>query len=271
MQNTESNNSTGAIQETPKWIPVTINRSSSTPPPVVKQERHWHTPESEAQRVARNATPTSPEDSGSPRREGAHASMSWTDCTNDDCQIHLSEKQGSGWYSQFTRKSRKRSVAHDHDWQQEMEGNPGETWAPQQPRRRRARRAHNEITSWEHCFNNNCNEHRGENVDAGYYPRRVGEGGTLSNYDRTEHKKRRAVRKRREAKGSEKTIVPDREALEKTIADLRSQLDCAAQTIVAKDNELERLDKEKEKVQQAYNRTKQRMRQIRGMLWKGGV
>jgi len=55
------------------------------------------------------------------------------------------------------------------------------------------------------------------------------------------------------------------EVLERTISDLRSQLDRAAQIIVAKDNDLERLDKEKAKLQQAYNRVKQRMRQIWGM------
>jgi len=153
MQNTESNNSTGATQEGLEWIHVTINRSSSAPPPVVKQERRSHTPESDAQHVARNATPTSPAYSGSPRREVPHASMNWTECTDDGCQIHLSEKQGSGWYPQFTRRSRKPSVAHDHDWRQEMEANPGEDWAPQQqPRQRRARRPHGDLTSWEHCF-----------------------------------------------------------------------------------------------------------------------
>jgi len=188
--------------------------------PVVKQERRSHTPESDTQRIARNATPTSPAYSGSPKREVAHASMNWTDCTDNGCQIYLGEKQGSGWYPQFTRRSRKPSVAHDHDWRQEMEANPGEDWAPQQPRRGRARRAHHEITSCEHCSNDNCNEHRWEMVDAGYYPRQVGEKGTLSKNDRREHKKRRAVRTRLEGEGSEKTIVPDREALEKTISDL---------------------------------------------------
>jgi len=58
---------------------------------------------------------------------------------------------------------------------------------------------------------------------------------------------------------------------ERKISDLRSELKSAAQIIVAKDNDLERLDKEKEKLQQAYNGAKQRMRQIRGMLWKEGV
>jgi len=94
--------------------------------------------------------------------------------------------------------------------------------------------------------------------------------GHCQKSDRREHKKRRAVRTRLEGEGSEK-VVPEREALEETISDLRSQLDCAAQTIVAKDNDLERLDKEKEKLQQGYNRTNQRMRQIGGMLWKEGV
>jgi len=79
------------------------------------------------------------------------------------------------------------------------------------------------------------------------------------------------MRTRLEGEGSEKIVVHDVEALEKTISELRNQLDCPAQTIVAKDNDLERLDKAKEKLQQAYNRTKQRMRQIRGMLWKEEV
>jgi len=61
------------------------------------------------------------------------------------------------------------------------------------------------------------------------------------------------------------------ETLETQISDLRSQLDRAAQLIVAKDNDLEKPDKEKEKLQQAYNRCKKRMRQIGGMLWKEGV
>ena len=135
MQNTQSNDSTGTTQERPEWIHVPINKSSSAPPPVVKQERHSHTAESDDQHVARNASPSSPEYSRSPKREVAHASMNWTDCTADGCQIHLGEKQRSGWYPQFTRRSRKPSVAHDHDWRQEMEVNPGEDWAPQQSRR----------------------------------------------------------------------------------------------------------------------------------------
>ena len=61
------------------------------------------------------------------------------------------------------------------------------------------------------------------------------------------------------------------EVLEGKILDLRSQLNCTAQIMVAKDNDLEGHDKEKEKLQQAYNQAKQRMCQIGGMLWKEGV
>jgi len=61
------------------------------------------------------------------------------------------------------------------------------------------------------------------------------------------------------------------EALDRTISDLRSQLDRTAQIIVADHNDLERLDKEKEKLQQAYTRVKQRIRQIGATLWKEGV
>jgi len=61
------------------------------------------------------------------------------------------------------------------------------------------------------------------------------------------------------------------EAMEAQISDLRSQLNDAAQTIVAKDNDLERLDKVMEKLQQAFNRTKQGMRQIGCRWWNEGV
>ena len=42
---------------------------------------------------------------------------------------------------------------------------------------------------------------------------------------------------------------------------------------MAKDNDLEQLNlnKEKEKLQQAYNRVKQRMHQIRATLWREAV
>jgi len=68
---------------------------------------------------------------------------------------------------------------------------------------RRARRAHHAITSWEHCCNDKCNDPRWEKVDAGYYPRQLGEKGKLSKHDSREHN-RRAVRTRLGREGSEK-------------------------------------------------------------------
>jgi len=61
------------------------------------------------------------------------------------------------------------------------------------------------------------------------------------------------------------------EALENTMSVLRSQLDHAAHTIVAKDNDLEKFNMEKEKLQQAYNPVKRRMCQIGARVWKKGV
>jgi len=152
-----------------------------------------------------------------------------------------------------------------------MEDNPGDDWAPQQqPRQRRARRAHGDITSGEHFFNDYCNKYRWEKVDAGYYPLQVGEKGTLSKHNRREHKKRIGVRSGLGGERSERTI-PDEEGLARPISDLLRQLDRAAQIILAKANDLEKLDKEKEKLQQAYNRVIHRMHQIGTRLWRAGV
>jgi len=85
-----------------------------------------------------------------------------------------------------------------------MEANPAENWAPQQPRKPRARRAHGDITSWEHCFNDRCNEHRWEKVDAGYYPRQVGGREPQSKNERRELRMRKAMRTGLGREGSEK-------------------------------------------------------------------
>jgi len=92
-------------------------------------------------------------------------------------------------------------------------------------------------------------EHRWEKVDAGYYPLQIGERGELSKNVRPEQTKRRAVSTRLGGEESKKAV----ETMEEKISDLRSQLDRAAQIIVAKHNDLERLDKEREKLQHAYN------------------
>ena len=78
------------------------------------------------------------------------------------------------------------------------------------------------------------------------------------------------MRTRLGREGSEKT-TPDVEALERQISDLRGQLDAAAQIIVAKDNEIEGLNKDKEKLQISLQRVKNRMRQLGAELWRGGA
>ena len=85
-----------------------------------------------------------------------------------------------------------------------------------------------------------------------------------------EQEKRKALRTRLGREGSENTI-PDVDALEGKISELWSRLHRAAQIIVVKENDLERLDKEKEKLQQASNWAKQGMRHNGGMRWKEGV
>jgi len=57
------------------------------------------------------------------------------------------------------------------------------------------------------------------------------------------------MRTRLGGEGREKTLEP----METHISDLPSEPDRAAQIIVAKENNLESLDKEREKLQQAYN------------------
>ena len=52
-------------------------------------------------------------------------------------------------------------------------------------------------------------------MDARYYPRQVGVKGALSKNDRREHTKRIAVRTWLDGEGSDKTVVPDVDTLEK--------------------------------------------------------
>ena len=151
-----------------------------------------------------------------------------------------------------------------------MEDHPGEDWVPQQHTARRSRRAHKDIVGWEHCFKDDCRDHGWEKVDAGYNPRQIGERGQLSPKDEKQRRKRKTVRTRLGREGSKET-VPDVEALERQISDLRGQLDAAAQIIVAKDNEIEGLNKDKEKLQISLQRVKHRMRQLGAELWRGGA
>jgi len=115
--------------------------------PILKQEQHSRSPKGKVQYRAPNATHTRPDYRGSSRQEVSDASMSWTEWSDEGCQIHLSGKPGSGWYLQFSRRTIKAIVAHDHEWQQEMKSNPGDVWGPPERQQRKAGRAHKDITA----------------------------------------------------------------------------------------------------------------------------
>ena len=80
-------------------------------------------------------------------------------------------------------------------------------------------------------------------MDTGYDPRVVGEDGVLSKRDETHRKRTRIVRTRHEGERGEKTSS-DVERLEKEILGLLAQLTRAAGTVVLKDQQLIKLDKE---------------------------
>ena len=83
--------------------------------------------------------------------------------------------------------------------------------------------------------------HRCEKVDAGYYPRIIGEDGTLSKRDDTPRKRRATVRTRIEREGGEKRSSAV-ERLEKEILGLGEQLSRIAENVVAKDQQLGKPD-----------------------------
>ena len=120
--------------------------------------------------------------------------MSWCTCNDDGCLVHLREKQGSGWYPEPTRRSSQLSVAHDHQWRQQLKENPGEDWAPQPPRERWARKSDKEIVGWKHCFKDNGKDHRSEKVDVGFYSWQIEEKAPLSRKDQKLRKKRGNMR-----------------------------------------------------------------------------
>jgi len=99
----------------------------------------------------------------------------------------------------------------------------------------------------------------------------------------TSGKKRDTFKKRQnrtQEKGSREETAGERgerknhsdvEALKRKILDLPSQLNRTWQIIVPKDNDRKKSDQAKEKLEQAYNRVKQRMRQIGATLGREGV
>ena len=129
------------------------------------------------------------------------------------------------------------------EWETSYDAEPGSVWAtpPPPPAARKEKRPHKDLVKWQHYFRDNCSVHGWEKVDAGYYPRIVGDNGALSKRDQTHRKRRMTVRARLEREGGEKTSS-DVELLEKEILGLREQLSRIAENVVAKDQQLGKLD-----------------------------
>ena len=222
------------------------------------------------------------------RKAAQHPGLSWTACYDDECLVHLGDKQGEGW---FPRKpSRKgKEPARDMEWETAYDAEPGSDWAPPPPAKKE-RRPHKDLVKWQHCFRDNCSVHRWEKVDAGYYPRIVGSDGVLSKRDETHRKRRKTVRTRHVGEGGEKTSS-DVKKLENEILVLREQLNRAAETVVLKDQQLIKLDndyralrrserhvsQELAREQRAHEETKVNraelkllMRELGGQLWRKG-
>ena len=45
------------------------------------------------------------------KEENSHAGMSWIDCHDDECLVHMSDKDGSGW---FPKQPKKQSPTAPH-------------------------------------------------------------------------------------------------------------------------------------------------------------
>jgi hypothetical protein len=109
-----------------------------------------------------------------------------------------------------------------------------------------------------------------EKVDAGYYPRELGNDAPLTRRDRKMRRDRQAVRTRHEREESEKT-VPDPEALERQILQLREQLDHAIRTVVKRDDVITALEKGNDDLRRSLHKLKTRMRQVGAQLWREGA
>jgi hypothetical protein len=66
-------------------------------------------------------------------KDREHACLSWTACYDDDCRVHLSDKQGSGWYP--TKSRRELNVIRRKPLQQSRDG--GNARHPRSPPLRR--------------------------------------------------------------------------------------------------------------------------------------
>ena len=138
------------------------------------------------------------------RKAALYPGLSWTACYDDECLVHLSEKQGEGWFPRKPSKKGKQ-LARDMEWGTAYDAEPRSDWAPPLPTRKN-RRPHKNLGKWQQCFRDNCSVHRWEKVDAGYDSRIVGSDGVLSKRDESHRKHCKNVRTRREREGGKKPL-----------------------------------------------------------------
>ena len=104
------NNSTHSTPGRQDWVHVTINRSASEPrpttsektptPPAATAQEGWNDDTFPPRNVTRTSTPYSwpaeTKEQGKARKAAIHTGLSWIACYNNECLLHLSEKQGGG-------------------------------------------------------------------------------------------------------------------------------------------------------------------------------
>ena len=69
-------------------------------------------------------------------------------------------------------------------------------------------------------------------------------------------------------RGREQKTLPNLEILKRQISDLWGQLDRVAQIIIAKDNIIERLDQDKEKLENSLRKCRQRIWRLGLEIWR---
>ena len=131
--------------------------------------------------------------------------LNWASCYDNECPIHLSEKQEENWFLRKPSKKRK-ELARDMERETSYDAQPESDWhsPPPTPAARKERTPYKEMVKWQHCFRDNCSVHRWEKVDAGYYPWIVGDARALSKRDETHRKRQITVRTRMEREGGKK-------------------------------------------------------------------
>jgi hypothetical protein len=172
-------------------------------------------------------------------RNAEHASLNWTACYNDFCRVHIGEKDGAGWYPREPAKYES-SVDRETPYATQPSAPP----SPPPPTPRRPKKVYNirqEKTAWEHCFRNNCVEHRDDKIKAGYYPKKFGIRQSLNEKDAMVRKARKTVRTRLGREGSENSekTIPDPEQLQRQISELLAERDQLRETIAIQDETIE--------------------------------